>query len=112
MHRYRHDTVSIVLNKYLREFKVKLNARLDQYRQTEASADSSKQDKARAIREIDALRKMLDELEQWEHDIIFPLASQIASQKIEIDLDDGVKVNYPIFGAALKKIPGLEAKDD
>jgi type II restriction/modification system DNA methylase subunit YeeA len=108
MHRYRPDTISIVLNKYLREFKVKLNTRLDQYRQTEASADSSKQDKAIAIREIDTLRKMLDELEQWEHDVIFPLASQ----KIEIDLDDGVKVNYPKFGAALKKIPGLEAKDD
>jgi hypothetical protein len=28
-------------------------------------------------------------------------------QKIEIDLDDGVKVNYPKFGKALKKVPGL-----
>lgn len=25
------------------------------------------------------------------------------------DLDDGVKTNYPKFGAALKKIPGLGA---
>ena len=30
----------------------------------------------------------------------------------EIDLDDGVKVNYPKLGAALKKIPGLEAKKE
>ena len=28
---------------------------------------------------------------------------------IEIDLDDGVKVNYPKFGEALKKVPGLSA---
>ena len=31
----------------------------------------------------------------------------LASQPISIDLDDGVKVNYPKFGAALKKIPAL-----
>ena len=28
-------------------------------------------------------------------------------QKIEIDLDDGVKHNYPLFGKALKKVVGL-----
>jgi len=108
MHRYRPDTVSVVLNKYLREFKVKLNARLDQYKRAEASADVSRTDKARAIREIDGLRKSIDELDQWERDVIFPLALQ----QIDIDLDDGVKVNYPKFGSALKKIPGLEAKED
>jgi hypothetical protein len=31
---------------------------------------------------------------------------------VEIDLDDGVKVNYPKLGAALKKIVGLDAKED
>ncbi len=31
---------------------------------------------------------------------------------MEIDLDDGVKVNYPKFGAALKKIVGLDASDE
>jgi hypothetical protein len=35
----------------------------------------------------------------------------LANQRIEIDLDDGVKVNYPKFGTALKKVPGLEAKE-
>jgi hypothetical protein len=40
--------------------------------------------------------------------VIFPLAVE----QITIDLDDGVKVNYPKFGIALKKIPGLEAKED
>ena len=34
--------------------------------------------------------------------MLYPLATQ----QIEIDLDDGVKVNYPKFGEALKKIPG------
>jgi hypothetical protein len=36
----------------------------------------------------------------------------LATQQIAIDLDDGVKANYPKFGAALKQIPGLEATND
>ena len=31
---------------------------------------------------------------------------------MEIDLDDGVKANYPKFGTALKKIVGLDASDE
>ena len=41
--------------------------------------------------------------EDYERDILFPLAQQ----QIEIDLDDGVKHNYPLFGKALKKVAGL-----
>jgi hypothetical protein len=52
--------------------------------------------------------KQIEELNAWERDVVFPMAQQ----KIEIDLDDGVKANYPKFGPALKKIPGLEAKND
>ena len=47
--------------------------------------------------------KQVDELNEWERDVVFPLAQA----KIEIDLGDGVKHNYPLFGAALKKIAGL-----
>ena len=36
----------------------------------------------------------------------------LADQMISIDLDDGVKKNYGEFGLALKKIPGLDAKDE
>jgi hypothetical protein len=31
---------------------------------------------------------------------------------VALDLDDGVKVNYVKLGMALKKIPGLDAKDE
>ena len=36
----------------------------------------------------------------------------LTTRQMEIDLDDGVKVNYPKLGAALKKIVGLDATDD
>jgi len=103
MHRYRPDTVSIVLNDYLREFRAKLNAKLEHLQQVEVSADASKSDKTKAVKEIEKIRKILDELDSYEHDILYPLAGQ----QIEIDLDDGVKVNYPKFGKALKKVAGL-----
>jgi type II restriction/modification system DNA methylase subunit YeeA len=107
MHRYRPDTVSIILNDYLREFRTKLAARKEHLEQVSISASASKVEKTKALKEIGQLKQTIDELNSYENDILFPLATQ----KIEIDLDDGVKVNYAKFGAALKKIPGLYAKE-
>ena len=106
MHRYRPDTVSVILNNYLREFRTKLDARMDNLKRVETSADASKAEKARAIKEMAKLKKVINEIEEYEHDFLYPLATQ----KIEIDLDDGVKVNYNKFGTALKKVTGLTAK--
>ncbi len=108
MHRYRPDTVSVVLNDYLREFRAKLDAHLQHLKATSISAGSSQGEKTKALKEIDKVTKTMAELEDYERDVLYPLATQ----QIEIDLDDGVKANYPRFGAALKKIPGLDAKDD
>jgi len=60
------------------------------------------------LKEVDRLAKVLTELEDYERDTLYPLATE----QVQIDLDDGVKVNYLKFGAALKKIAGLEAKDE
>ena len=103
MHRYRPDTVSVVLNDYLREFRTKLQARKESYEQIEISVSASPKDKTQAIKAIDKTNKVLDEVNDYERDILYPLAGQ----NIEIDLDDGVKHNYPLFGKALKKITGL-----
>jgi hypothetical protein len=106
MHRYAPSTVSTVLNEYLREFKAKLAATLGQQERLAAGGGMPRQ-QAAAQKEADRIRRMLLELDEYEHDVLYPLASQ----QIEIDLDDGVRVNYPKFGAALKKIPGLEASE-
>ena len=104
-HRYTPSIVSTVLNEYLREFNAKLEASR-QHHERLAAGDGTAREKAAAQKEVDRLRKVLLELEEYEHDVMYPLATQ----QIEIDLDDGVKANYPKFGAALKKIPGLEGK--
>lgn len=108
MHRYRPDTVSVVLNDYLREFRAKLLARKNHLEALGISASTSQSDKTKALKEIEKISKMIAEVDAYERDTLYPLATR----QIEIDLDDGVKANYPKFGAALKKIPGLEAKDD
>ena len=95
MHRYTPSTVSTVLT-YLREYLTKLESSLQQ-----AERDGN-------AKEADRLRKILVELNEYEHDTLYPKASE----NVVIDLDDGVKANYPKFGTALKKITGLEASGD
>jgi hypothetical protein len=80
---------------------------MESLRRKEGNPDLSKGEKVKALKELDKLRKTQDILATYERDVLFPLANQ----RIEIDLDDGVKVNYPKFGTALKKVPGLEAKE-
>jgi type II restriction/modification system DNA methylase subunit YeeA len=108
MHRYRPDTVSVVLNDYLREFRSKLEAHRRTQEALSISGDASPSQKTKALKEIEATGKQIGELDAWERDVLFPLATQ----KIEIDLDDGVKANYPKFGAALKAINGLNDAED
>ena len=103
MHRYNRDTVNLLLNQYLRDFQNKLRARRDNLQEILASEDTSAADKTKATKETAKIDKTLTELADWERDVIYPLAAQ----RIEIDLDDGVKQIYPKFGDALAKIPGL-----
>lgn len=107
MHRYTPSTVSTVLNEYLREYIAKLQASL-QHHDRLAAGEGTPREKAAALKEVERLRKVLLELGEYEHDVLYPLASQ----QVPIDLDDGVRVNYPKFYPALKKIQGLAAADE
>jgi|GEM_PF-6647306 len=66
------------------------------------------QGKTATRKETDKLRKTLKECQDWEREILLPLAQQ----RLEIDLDDGVKVNYLKFKGAVQPISGLAAKED
>ena len=58
----------------------------------------------------DAVRfaKAKKELDEYERNVLYPLSTE----RIEIDLDDGVKVNYRKFGSALRKVAAFEAKGE
>ena len=103
MHRYQPHTVGTVLE-YLRDFKdEKLQARKNHLEAVSISAGASQGEKTKALKEIEKINKILAELDDYERDVLYPLATE----QVEIDLDDGVKTNYPKFGEALKKITGL-----
>lgn len=108
MHRYRPDTVSVLLNDYLREFIRKLEAERARLEKLSDDPAATQTQRTKALKDVGVIAKQLAELEEWEREVIFPLAQA----KIEIDLDDGVKRNYPRFGAALKPIKGLEEADE
>lgn len=95
LHRYTPATASTVLT-YLREYVTKLESSLQQA------------ERAGNAKEADRLRKILVELNEYEHDTLYPKASE----NVGIDLDDGVKVNYLKLGGALRKIAGLESSGD
>jgi type II restriction/modification system DNA methylase subunit YeeA len=100
MHRYQPDTISVLLNKYLREYQKKLQARHQYLESVERNPGASKKDKIDAQKEIRSIEQILHELREYESEVIYPLATK----QIKIDLDDGVKVNYEKFGKALKGI--------
>ncbi len=101
MHRYTPDTVSNILNGYLREYQDKLKTSRENWVRMQVSGTAAEKNKA--VKEIDKIDKILLELNEYEREVLFPLATD----RISIDLDDGVLVNYNKFGKAIKPVAGL-----
>ena len=106
LHRYTRDTMNLVLNRYLRDYQAKLRDRLTQLADIQANADTAKE-KTEARKETEKLTKTLHECDEWERETLLPLAQA----RVDLDLDDGVKVNYLKLQEALAPIPGLAAKE-
>lgn len=104
MHRYTPDTINLILNKYLRQLQEKMKHQLDHLNHVLDTGSAAEQNKA--TQEKDRLRNLLLELQEYEREVIYPLATE----RIPIDLDDGVLVNYNKFGRALKEVAGLNDK--
>lgn len=101
MHRYTPDTLNKILNGYLIEYREKLNTRMEHLDHLIVTGSSTEQTKAQ--KEKDKLKLVLLELQEYERETLRPLAIE----RISIDLDDGVLVNYNKFGKAIKNVAGL-----
>lgn len=108
LHRYTKDTLNQVLNNYFRPYLQKLEARLAQLGLDQLNDDLPARERTAARKEAEKITKVLKECQAWEQDALLPLAQQ----RIELDLDDGVKVNYLKLQDVLAPIPGLAAKED
>ena len=108
LHRYTKDTLNQVLNNYFRPYLQKLDARLAQLGLDQLNDDLPARERTAARKEAEKITKVLKECQAWEQDALLPLAQQ----RIELDLDDGVKANYLKLQDVLAPIPGLAAKED
>jgi len=104
MHRYAPDTLNQVLNGYLNEYREKLKTRIETLNHLMVSGSPSEQNKA--SKEKDKIQLVLLELQEYERETLYPLATE----RISIDLDDGVLVNYNKFGDAIAAVAGLNDK--
>ena len=76
MHRYKSDTVSKILNDYLREYQGKLKAKRLHLTHIANSEDSKPAEKNKALKEINKIDNIQAELQEYERDILCPFAVQ------------------------------------
>jgi len=108
LHRYNEGTLARMRTEYVVPLLGKISGRIGMLADTIATATSTKQRKD-AEKEKDKLTKQQAELQAFDEKL-----RHYADQRITIDLDDGVKVNYGKFGdllADVKKVCG-KAEDD
>mgnify|MGYP000316724112 FL=1 len=96
LHRYTPKTTNVVLN-YLRDYTSKIADIADGLERSDRTADQKQAAK---------LHKAVLECKDYEDQTLYPLATR----NLEIDLDDGVLVNYLRMGKALRSIPAIEKK--
>jgi hypothetical protein len=107
MHRYQPDVCSKMLNDYLQAYISKLEAAKQTQTMLSLREDISAREKTLAIKETDKYEAMLKDCRDYAKTLF-----TIATQKINIDLDDGVKVNYQKFKEVLVPIKGLEKEEE
>jgi hypothetical protein len=107
LHRYQPDLCSKMLNDYLQPFIGKLEAAKQTNTLLALREELTAREKTIALKEVDRLELMIRDCKEYERTLF-----TIATQKITIDLDDGVKVNYLKFKEVLVPIKGLEKEED
>ena len=91
LHRYNPDTTGLIRSDYLTKTQSMIENAL-RNAEYAISSSSSAVDKAQATKKRDKYIKQLAEIRAY-----YPALSHIALQRIDLNLDDGVKANYEKF---------------
>jgi hypothetical protein len=105
LHRYNDATLSRMRSSYVIPLQGKIAARID-FLKHEIDAADSTATKRRLSKEMDVLMKKQAELKAFDEEL-----RHYADQKINLDLDDGVKVNYSKFGSLLAEVKAVTGKE-
>ena len=98
MHRYEPLTVARVRADYLIHYQEMLENKRKFIERQLYAEDITAKEKKNVEKELKDLDVLLKELREYANEV-----KHIAEQKIALDLDDGVNVNYERLGAILKK---------
>ena len=97
MHRYQPDLLARMRTDYVHELQERYRTQLQALETAAQSAAAT--ERVKLNKRIAKLKEQALELQTYEEKI-----HHLADQMIAIDLDDGVKHNYALFGDALAKI--------
>ena len=85
----------------------KIEQQLVEAEDNAARDDLSQAQHNRALKLADELREKVREVKAFETALV-----EMASARITIDLDEGVKANYPKFYPLVEPIKGLDKSED
>ena len=97
LHRYQRDLLARMRTEYVHQQQDRYRTQLSHL--ADSLEHASGADRVRLTKQQKKLQEQNQELQAYEEKI-----HHLADQKIEIDLDDGVKYNYTLFGDVLAKI--------
>lgn len=92
MHRYQPDTMATIRFEHLQEIQAKYQQEIADLENRLVNPNLSATDKKKLNAEKVAFERKIEELREFDKRL-----AAIAAEEIEIDLDDGVKVNYEKF---------------
>ena len=98
LHRYSEGTLARMRTEYVIPLSAKLNAYAGKLEQDKEASTSTAETK-RLEKEVATLHKQQAELAEFDEKL-----RHYADQRISLDLDDGVKVNYGKFGDLLAEV--------
>ncbi len=106
LHRYNEATLSRMRNEYVTPLQGKLSARMD-YLKNEVEAAATTSTRSKLQKQLEVLKKKQAELAAFDD-----LLRHYADQRISLDLDDGVKVNYGKFGNLLAEVKAITGESE
>ncbi|MFT6905277.1 MAG: type II restriction/modification system DNA methylase subunit YeeA [Oleiphilaceae bacterium] len=104
LHRYNEGTLARMRTEYVIPLTAKLSSHIDKLDNDKLASDSAAEIK-KLEKEIKRLQKQQTELTEFDEKL-----KHLADQRIKLDLDDGVKVNYGKFGDLLAEVKAITGR--
>ena len=92
MHRYNEQTIAKVRTDYLHILQRKYESEINRLQLVVDSEEYTAKDRTATKKKIDRISKQIEECREYDQVVAY-----LANEKIFIDLDDGVKINYTKF---------------